>query len=98
MLTRKLQKPFIYSDIRELGGFTMTLQLSCASCGSASIAYPFKLTHEAVLHCDDCGSSIGTIAEMTHRLASEKTALRQGPPASAQAQRPQSVESERSPA
>ncbi|MDB5667364.1 MAG: hypothetical protein JWL74_314 [Alphaproteobacteria bacterium] len=50
----------------------MTRELSCRRCGSNRLAYPFQLTDEAVIHCGDCGSGIGTIAEVASQVATPK--------------------------
>lgn len=51
----------------------MTIELSCASCGGNKFTYPFAVTNDAEVYCEDCGSRIGTIAEVAERVVSQIT-------------------------
>ena len=46
----------------------MTIRLTCSNCDGNSFAYPFQLTSEAVVHCEDCGTAAGTIGEISEKI------------------------------
>ena len=45
--------------------------LTCAECGGNRFAYPFELTDAALVHCEDCMASVGTVAELTDKIVSQ---------------------------
>jgi predicted nucleic acid-binding Zn ribbon protein len=54
----------------------MTPKLNCESCGSDRFAYPFKVTDDSTIACEDCGATVGTFAELRGRVADQ---IAQGP-------------------
>jgi hypothetical protein len=49
----------------------MTPKLNCGNCGSDRFAYPFKVTDDSTIDCQDCGATVGTVAELRVRVASQ---------------------------
>lgn len=49
----------------------MTIKVACANCDGNRFAYPFEVTNDTVVHCEDCGTPIGTIAEISEKIISQ---------------------------
>jgi predicted nucleic acid-binding Zn ribbon protein len=49
----------------------MTPKLNCGNCGSNRFAYPFRVTDDSTIECEDCGAIVGTFAELRGQVASQ---------------------------
>ncbi len=49
----------------------MTPEIACAKCGSGRLAYPFQITDESSIECQDCGANVGTVAELRGRVGGQ---------------------------
>jgi DNA-directed RNA polymerase subunit RPC12/RpoP len=42
----------------------MTPEIACKECGSGRLTYPFHITDDSSIECQECGSVVGTVAEL----------------------------------
>jgi hypothetical protein len=46
----------------------MKIELSCGRCGGNRFDYPMVLRDDAMINCVDCGYTVGTVAELQHKV------------------------------
>jgi uncharacterized Zn finger protein len=49
----------------------MRIDLNCAECGQNRFTIIKGMDDDAVVHCTDCGRTVGTMAELKERIATE---------------------------
>jgi len=49
----------------------VTIDLSCARCGSNRIAFNHAVSDACDVTCEDCGSVVGTFGDLKRRVAQQ---------------------------
>lgn len=52
----------------------VSVELHCEACGSANYGLPEGTGDDAPIRCNDCGASLGTVADMKAALYAEALA------------------------
>ena len=52
----------------------VSIEVHCASCGSANYSLPKGLEPDSPIHCNDCGRQMGTMAALHDELLDQVAA------------------------
>jgi hypothetical protein len=58
-------------QVSGIGAGLMTIKLVCSNCQGNRFAYPLELAEAAIIHCEDCKESVGTVAELREKIISQ---------------------------
>lgn len=52
----------------------VSIEVHCATCGSANYSLPSGMEQDSPILCNDCGRNMGTVADLKEELLNQVTA------------------------